>query len=119
MKPFLSSQSDKRYLTRAVAVACVFFAASSPALSQGLNDDPVARGLVLARAWCMTCHVIGEENQPSALDGAPSFPSLAQRPDFSTGMLAVALLRPHPVMPKMELSRRDVRALAAYIEQLK
>lgn len=87
-----------------------------PAVAQD-NKHLVYAGRVVAEAWCMRCHVIGTENQPSALVGTPSFISLAER-GISEGELSFALLNPHPVMPKFELSRDTVRALSAYINSL-
>jgi hypothetical protein len=49
----------------------------------------------------------------------PTFASIAQRRDLSDGAVALALLKPHPSMPRQELSRDDVKAIAAYIRSLR
>ena len=91
-------------------------APTTTAFAQG-GADRVAEGRTIAETWCMRCHVIGTGNQPEALVGAPSFEALAQR-QLSEGDLALALLNPHPVMPKFELSRDAIRSLSDYIDTL-
>lgn len=106
--------------SRLAAAVFVALSASSalpgPAHAQD-NKRLVDAGRAAAEAWCMRCHVIGTENQPSALVGTPSFISLAER-GINEGELSFALLNPHPAMPKFELSRDTVRALSAYINSL-
>lgn len=100
-----------------LAALAAFVPSPMAAAQSGPSAMQVKEGRAIADAWCMRCHVIGRENQSSALVGAPSFVALAQD-GFDEGRLAYALLDPHPVMPKFELSRDDVRALAAYIGSL-
>jgi mono/diheme cytochrome c family protein len=75
-------------------------------------------GKTLADRWCSSCHVV-EQNQSLATDQAPPFASLAKLPDFSANKLAFLLLKPHPNMPTLSLSRTEVANLAEYIETLK
>ena len=82
-------------------------------------QDRVARGQALAEAWCVRCHAIGEETQPSALADAPSFAAIAASPGFGEARLANALLAPHPVMPQFPLSNDDIASLEAYIGSVK
>jgi len=95
-----------------VALGIVGAAVASSASAQ---DALIDRGRSVAQTWCVSCHAIGEGTQESALVGAPSFRSLGRRGDLDSDALAAALLRPHPVMPEMPLSKRDLRGLAAFL----
>ena len=75
-------------------------------------------GKILANRWCSSCHVVGHE-QKLATDQAPPFASIAKIPSFDTSKLALLLLRPHPNMPKLELSRAEIADLADYIATFK
>jgi hypothetical protein len=52
-------------------------------------------------------------------DQAPPFPVIAKKPGFDAARIALFLLDPHPKMPDMGLSRKEVTDLAAYIATLK
>jgi mono/diheme cytochrome c family protein len=75
-------------------------------------------GKILADRWCSSCHIVGHE-QRLATDQAPPFASIAKIPSFNASKLAFLLLRPHPNMPKLELSRAEIADLADYIATLK
>ena len=75
-------------------------------------------GKTIAERWCSSCHVV-QRNQSLATDQAPPFASLAKMPDFSANKLAFLLLKPHPNMPTLSLSRTEVANLAEYIATLK
>ena len=75
-------------------------------------------GEVLARRWCMSCHVVAPDQRGTASE-APPFVSVAKRPDFDAHKLAFFLLNPHPKMPDMGLSRGAAEDLSAYIGSLK
>lgn len=75
-------------------------------------------GQVLAERWCTGCHVVsGTQNKGTDL--APSFVSIAERPDFNAEKLAFFLLDPHPKMPNMALSRSEAANISAYVASLK
>lgn len=76
------------------------------------------KGETLAKRWCTGCHVVSED-QRKGTDLAPSFASIASRPDFNEDKLAFFLLEPHPKMANMALSRDDTKDLAAYIAEQK
>ena len=75
-------------------------------------------GKILANRWCSSCHVVGHE-QKLGTDQAPPFASIAKIPSFDASKLALLLLRPHPNMPKLDLSRAEIADLADYIATLK
>jgi mono/diheme cytochrome c family protein len=75
-------------------------------------------GQRIARRWCSSCHVVAA-NQRRATSEAPPFASIAGRPDFDAGKTAVFLMNPHPKMPDMHLSWKEVADIAAYIATLR
>jgi mono/diheme cytochrome c family protein len=87
-------------------------ALTSPALADAEN------GKALATRWCSDCHVV-QQNQKLATDKAPPFGSLANAPDFNANKLALLLLKPHPNMPSLSLSRAEIADIAEYIAKLK
>jgi mono/diheme cytochrome c family protein len=75
-------------------------------------------GKALAETWCSSCHLIGPE-QTSATTEAPPFETIAKRSDDEIAALALFLADPHPPMPQMSLTRREIQDLLAYISSLK
>jgi mono/diheme cytochrome c family protein len=71
----------------------------------------------IARRWCEPCHVVAAA-QRQVTGEAPPFASIAKRPGFDAGQIAVFLLDPHPKMPNMSLTRMEAGDLAAYIATL-
>jgi mono/diheme cytochrome c family protein len=74
-------------------------------------------GRRIAQRWCQACHVVTAGPRAST-DGAPSFASVAARPDFDAAKIALFLLDPHPKMPSMSLTRTEAGDLASYIGSL-
>ena len=83
-------------------------------IASGSAWADAGEGRQLAQRWCSSCHVV-QRNQSLATDQAPPFASLAKMPDFSANKLAFLLLKPHPNMPTLSLSRTEVANLAEYI----
>lgn len=77
------------------------------------QDDRV-RGARLADELCSGCHLVAEGGHGSANDGIPSFKTIASS-DRSDAELRVWLTDPHPPMPRMPLSEREIAAVIAYI----
>jgi mono/diheme cytochrome c family protein len=77
------------------------------------------QGKDIAVRWCAGCHVVEREQKSPAIDQAPPFASVGRTPGFDANKLAILLLKPHPNMPKLALSRDEVANLAAYILTLK
>ena len=75
-------------------------------------------GKTLANRWCSSCHVVDHE-QKLATDQAPPFAALARAPAFDANKLAFLLLKPHPNMPTLSLSRSEIADIAEYIATLK
>lgn len=82
------------------------------------NAADVSHGKAIAERWCAACHRV-ERDPKTATDQPPPFASIAETPDFDANKLAFLLLRPHPNMPSLMLSRIEVADLADYIKTLK
>ena len=81
----------------------------------GLAGD-ARHGAVIAKRWCAACHVVSSD-QTSASADAPSFADIARRrPDKKE--IAQFLIEPHPPMPNMHLSRKEIDDIVTYIRSL-
>lgn len=77
------------------------------------------QGKDIAERWCTGCHVVGREQARAPTDQAPPFASIARMPEFDAAKLEILLLKQHPNMPKLILSREEVKDLAGYILTLR
>jgi mono/diheme cytochrome c family protein len=82
------------------------FIVAAPALAAG---DPEA-GRALARQWCAGCH--------GASDAVPPLDEAVNRPGRTPGTLEAWLADPHPPMPNLSLSRREINDLVAFLGTL-
>lgn len=73
------------------------------------------RGEQLAEQWCQNCHLTAP-SQTNSTDVAPPFSVIAKAPVRSGGDLRTWLADPHPPMPKLDLTVREIDDLVAYIE---
>ncbi|HKO08544.1 MAG TPA: cytochrome c [Alphaproteobacteria bacterium] len=89
-----------------------------PALAQESNikGDP-ARGYTLAQRWCSDCHLLKGENR--AVQGIPPFQAIARDPSKTPDYLRAFLVKPHGSMPPLELDRRQIEDIIAYIGSLR
>ena len=92
--------------------------ATSPALSQSVNTDP-SRGRELSVSLCATCHNVDASPGNIAKSDISSFYSIANRPEQSQERLAGAIIFPHPEMPKVSFTNRELRDVIAYIMSLR
>jgi mono/diheme cytochrome c family protein len=95
-------------------IGCSVLALGSPGSLAADADN----GKTLANRWCSGCHVV-QPSQKLATDQAPPFASLARMPEFNASRLAILMLKPHPNMPSLSLSRAEVADIAEYIATLK
>jgi len=105
-----------RMLSRVLLVVCCAFVALRPSPSVAAD---AAGGKTIAQRWCASCHLVEREQKSPATDQAPPFATIAKMPEFGANRLALLLLKPHPNMPKLSLSRAEVTSLADYIATLK
>ncbi|MXN64993.1 cytochrome C552 [Stappia sp. GBMRC 2046] len=75
--------------------------------------DP-ADGERLARQWCAACHVVADD-QTNGTEAVPSFTEIAKTRGFNEATLTGFLADPHPKMPDMSLTNREISNLASYI----
>jgi mono/diheme cytochrome c family protein len=95
-------------------VVLALLAASAP---QAAAPPDSARGAKLAKQWCASCHIVSSD-QTRGTDAAPPFASIAKRPGFTANRTAHFLMRSHPRMPDVHLTRDETRDLSAYIATL-
>ncbi len=102
-----------------LTIAAVWLAAmAGTAGAQSVAGD-VPRGRDLAERLCTNCHnVKAEQTGPMRAD-VPGFPSIANRPGVSAEILAGRIIIPHPAMPGVQLTVRELRDIVAYILSLK
>ena len=77
--------------------------------------DPF-EGEKIAKRWCASCHVVSRD-QKRGNTQAPPFSEIARKPGLSAASIALFLLRPHPPMADMNLTRNEANDLAAYIKK--
>lgn len=75
------------------------------------------RGRAIADRWCAACHLVSPEQVEASAD-VLSFMSVAEASAGDLGWLSGFLADPHPVMPDMSLTRREIQDLVAYFESL-
>jgi hypothetical protein len=94
---------------------CVMLAilASTSTVAIGANPD---NDSTPAQRWCTGRHLVSAD-QAKGTDIAPSFASIAVRPDFNVEKIASFLLEPHPKMPNMALSPEEARDIGAFIAE--
>ena len=100
-----------------IAAVCLTLGAVS-AQAQSVPGD-VERGRELAERVCSNCHKVkADPAAPVSID-VLSFPSIANRPGVSAESLAGRIIVPHPAMPNVQLTVRELREVIAYILSLK
>lgn len=97
------------------AAALVLLAAPLPAAAQ---DDGTAEGEEIARRWCASCHVVAPGQLLASAD-APSFAAIAEGSTGNFDWLDAFLADPHPAMPRVSLTRQQLRDLSAYLASLR
>jgi cytochrome c len=74
----------------------------------------VKAGKVVAQTICAECHVIDSEaTRPG--NSAPGFAAIARMPSMTPLSLKVFLQSPHPTMPSVHLTPRELDDVVAYI----
>ena len=100
---------------RLLTVAAFTLLVSAIAHAQA-SGDPAA-GLSLARQWCTSCHLV----EPAGRGGqsGPTFLEIANSPDRTRPTLQAWLTDPHPPMPNLNLSNKEINDVIAYLESLR
>ena len=87
-------------------------------VAQAQTRGDSMRGFALAESWCVSCHIIDKKGTGRAIDPAPPFPLIAGDPRKTPGYLHMWLTSSHPQMPNLNLGRREINDLIAYIRSL-
>jgi cytochrome c len=76
----------------------------------------VARGQALAKAWCVSCHIV--DRKGTGTDVAPPFPKIADNGTPDQRDPKAFLAAPHPPMPDFNLARQQIEDIVAYLDSL-
>ncbi|MGL4242340.1 MAG: c-type cytochrome [Beijerinckiaceae bacterium] len=95
----------------ALAAFAVGMLEISGAFAQPADAD---RGAGIAARWCANCHAIAPAQRRNDAD-PPELSRIGRQPDFDAAKLTAFLMTPHPRMPDMSLSRREIEDLVAFI----
>lgn len=74
-------------------------------------------GRKIAESWCVSCHTVS--GAAGARDAAPPFAVIARNPAYDRDRLLQVLSDPHPPMPKIHLSRKQLDDIIAYLGSLR
>lgn len=100
----------------ATVLSVVVVTAGTMAAPGTASAGDVRQGATIAKRWCAACHVV-DASQTSAFADAPSFSDIAMR-RTDRKQLANFLANPHPPMPDMHLSRKEIDDIVSYIRSL-
>jgi len=101
---------------RRVFAAMTLAAGCAAAVGSALAAGDARRGAVVAKRWCAACHVVAADQTAASAD-APSFFEIAER-RVDRKSLGNFLVDPHPPMPDMHLSRKEIDDIVSYIRSL-
>jgi len=99
-------------MTRFITLFFCLFAVIAPA-----RAGDVENGKMLATRWCSNCHQVG--SRMPAQDAVPPLHEVAMRPYATKQWLTDWLTNPHPPMPKLDLTRREIDDLVAFLLTLR
>ena len=80
--------------------------------------DPT-EGLIIAERWCAQCHIVSSDQALSTETPAPTFRSIANRPEQTAAAIVGFLVDPHPPMPDLNLTRQEMDHIVAYLSSLR
>lgn len=100
---------------RAIIMAAAVVAGLGPVGAARAAGDAAA-GHALVRQWCMSCHVVEEGG--AGPDTAPPFAAIARRRAGDPAWVRAWLSAPHPPMPNVNLTRREIDDIIAYLDGL-
>ena len=101
-----------------VAGTALLCLAASAATCQAQPTDS-KHGHTLAARLCAQCHLVDGGSPNARLADVPSFAAIAARPGVSAEQLAGRISIPHPEMPGVQLTTRELRDIVSYILSLK
>lgn len=100
-----------------IALGMVFVLTGAATASSAAD---ATQGLALARSLCSSCHIVGPGEAPRVVNAdIPSFMAVAAKEGQTKDRIMASVLNPHPVMPQVQLTNRELDAIATYIMSLK
>ncbi|ALK08265.1 c-type cytochrome [Blastochloris viridis] len=99
----------RRVVAMAVAMGC-----GAPLAANAQAGDAAA-GRVLAERWCSACHVVDAE-QAQGNDAVPTFRAIGTK-SWTELKFGMAMASPHPPMPTLDLTRRELADLLAFVRR--
>jgi mono/diheme cytochrome c family protein len=118
MERTLSDRLLRELRERVVLIALLATLAHLFSLGVSAASD-VTAGKSLAERWCSNCHLVGPAQQRGTSIGAPPFSAIAQTSSTTPMSLRAFLMRSHPPMPDLHLTRDEIEDVSAYILSLK
>lgn len=76
------------------------------------------RGRELASRVCINCHVVEPGAEVAQGQIAPSFRTISQQPGQTPERIAGRIIVPHPAMPTISLTMKEIRDIVTYIMTL-
>ena len=111
---------SKRLIQTVAGLAVVAVTAgTSLAADDAANSVRAKMGFEIAKTWCVNCHLPAREATGTAQTDVPTFPEIADRSDQSASKIENFLFAPSHPMPKLDLSREEIKNLTAYILSLR
>src|SRR5262249_5691458 len=95
-----------------IAVALMEFMAVGVTWAQDADN-----GHRIAERWCSSCHAV--DKHAANPTPAPAFADIAARHPNDEKWLRAWLMTPHPSMPDLNLSRREIEDLVAYLRSVR
>lgn len=111
--------SNRRHFAALAFTAFLCGCNSGPAPMTKADAEAAARGRDYAETNCARCHAVSRDETSSPMATAPSFRSLALKPEMTRMALAGLLRAPHKQMPALIVPADRIDDLAAYLEDLK
>lgn len=112
-------QASMRRAAAASFAAAMAAVAASGALGQEVEPPSPQLGRTFAQRFCSNCHLVEGSQNPTAQAGIPSLRGIANKPGQSGQHILDILIKPHPPMPDMQISNREIVDLLAYLETLR
>jgi cytochrome c len=99
--------------------ACLLFLGLTGMAAGEVPTSSAQAGRETALRACSGCHLVGDSDPKQAPEGVPTFRSLARNQAITEARLRGFLHAPHPPMPDLALTRREIDDLVSYILSLR
>ena len=77
------------------------------------------KGKELATRLCRGCHLVDDAADQADSRRYPTFRSIATKPGQTSEGIAAVLIKPHPPMPDIQLTRMEIENIIAYLDALR